>query len=130
MGHSGTFLRFENFCAGHGIECGGAEPIHGLRGQGDELPEPSILAASSRPSEPQRPGSSIFQLAIERVLSLLTPKLLKAVPIAGCVREPARRRERAAFFAPATPIANVATGIPAGICTMDSSESIPLNARL
>src|SRR5487761_2177595 len=31
----------------------------------------------------------------------------------------------AAFAAPASPIANVATGMPLGICTIDSSESSP-----
>ncbi len=31
----------------------------------------------------------------------------------------------AAFAAPASPIANVATGMPVGICTIDSSESSP-----
>ncbi len=36
----------------------------------------------------------------------------------------------AAFFAPAAPIASVPTGIPAGICTIESSESIPDNALL
>src|SRR5690606_20963911 len=35
---------------------------------------------------------------------------------------------KAALMAPARPIANVATGIPAGICTIESSESIPFNA--
>src|SRR5690606_15375472 len=35
----------------------------------------------------------------------------------------------AAFAAPAAPIANVATGTPAGICTIESSESSPLSAR-
>ncbi len=34
----------------------------------------------------------------------------------------------AAFAAPALPMANVATGMPAGICTIDSSESMPLSA--
>jgi hypothetical protein len=32
------------------------------------------------------------------------------------------------LVAPAAPIASVATGIPAGICTIDSSESSPFNA--
>src|SRR5690606_15979269 len=36
----------------------------------------------------------------------------------------------AAFFAPASPIASVPTGIPAGICTIERSESMPLSARL
>ncbi|ENN87345.1 hypothetical protein RHSP_26621 [Rhizobium freirei PRF 81] len=36
---------------------------------------------------------------------------------------------RAAFTAPALPIANVPTGIPAGICTMESRLSCPESAR-
>src|SRR5205823_10552647 len=36
----------------------------------------------------------------------------------------------AALTAPARPMAKVATGIPAGICTIDSKLSIPLRARL
>ena len=36
----------------------------------------------------------------------------------------------AAFVAPALPIASVPTGIPAGICTVESSESIPFRAWL
>ena len=35
----------------------------------------------------------------------------------------------AAFLAPAVPIASVPTGIPAGICTVESSESIPLRIQ-
>ena len=37
---------------------------------------------------------------------------------------------RAALVAPASPMANVATGTPAGICTIDSSESWPWRWRL
>src|SRR5690606_20647873 len=36
----------------------------------------------------------------------------------------------AALAAPALPMAKVATGIPAGICTIESSESMPLSALL
>ena len=36
----------------------------------------------------------------------------------------------AAFFAPASPIAKVATGTPPGIWAMERSESRPFNARL
>ena len=39
-------------------------------------------------------------------------------------------RKRPAFCAPATPMAKVATGTPAGICTMESSESSPWRCRL
>ena len=35
---------------------------------------------------------------------------------------------RAALIAPARPIANVPTGMPAGICTIESNESIPFSA--
>ncbi len=35
---------------------------------------------------------------------------------------------RAALVAPALPMANVATGTPPGICTIDSSESMPFSA--
>ena len=59
-----------------------------------------------------------------------------------CVARNARSRSRyavvgsatiaaassAAFTAPARPIASVPTGTPAGICTIDSSESIPFSA--
>jgi len=34
----------------------------------------------------------------------------------------------AALVAPALPMAKVATGTPAGICTIDSKESRPFNA--
>ena len=34
------------------------------------------------------------------------------------------------MVAPASPMANVATGMPAGICTIDSSESSPPRCRL
>ena len=36
----------------------------------------------------------------------------------------------AAFFAPGAPIASVPTGIPAGICTVESSESMPFSDAL
>src|SRR5262249_35225292 len=36
---------------------------------------------------------------------------------------------RAALVAPALPMARVPTGMPPGICTVDSSESMPLRAR-
>src|SRR5581483_4178883 len=37
---------------------------------------------------------------------------------------------RAAFFAPASPMAKVATGTPPGICTMESKLSMPFSALL
>ena len=39
------------------------------------------------------------------------------------IKERMEAAESAAFLAPATPIASVITGMPAGICTMERSES-------
>ena len=44
-----------------------------------------------------------------------------------CSREWQRRAD-AALVAPAAPMASVPTGMPAGICTIESSESMPLSA--
>jgi hypothetical protein len=41
-----------------------------------------------------------------------------------------RTASKPAFFAPAVPIASVATGTPPGICTIESNESSPDNALL
>jgi hypothetical protein len=46
----------------------------------------------------------------------------------GATRAEDRGGEQAALIAPARPMASVATGIPAGICTMESRESTPLSA--
>ena len=48
-----------------------------------------------------------------------------AVAISGCRLARMATAHSAALVAPAAPIANVATGTPAGICTIDSSESRP-----
>ena len=43
----------------------------------------------------------------------------------GCFPDIIAAAKRAALIAPALPMASVPTGIPAGICTIDRSESIP-----
>src|SRR6266853_2110880 len=48
-----------------------------------------------------------------------------AVAMAGCLLARIAAAHSAALVAPAAPIANVATGTPAGICTMDNNESSP-----
>ena len=53
-----------------------------------------------------------------------------AAPIAGWSLASIAAANSAALAAPALPMAKVATGIPAGICTIDSSESMPLSALL
>ena len=70
------------------------------------------------------------------------PRSGRRAPVAVCVARKARSASRisgrfapriaaassAAFTAPALPIASVPTGTPAGICTMESSESTPFSA--
>src|SRR6185437_3843031 len=48
-----------------------------------------------------------------------------AALIAGCLLPRMAAAHNAALLAPAAPMAKVATGTPAGICTMDRSESMP-----
>ena len=48
--------------------------------------------------------------------------------MAWCCGASSAAANSAALAAPAMPIAKVATGTPAGICTMESSESSPLSA--
>ncbi len=49
--------------------------------------------------------------------------------ILGCFILKMEAAKSAAFVAPAFPIASVPTGTPAGICTIESSESNPFSAR-
>src|SRR5882762_4601227 len=49
----------------------------------------------------------------------------RAAAMAGCLLARIAAAHSAALVAPAAPIANVATGTPAGICTMDNNESSP-----
>ena len=53
---------------------------------------------------------------------------LSAASISGRLLARMAAAASPALVAPATPMANVATGMPAGICTIDSSESRPLSA--
>src|SRR6185312_7527457 len=48
----------------------------------------------------------------------------------GCLFASMLTARSAAFFAPALPIASVPTGTPAGICTMESRESMPFKVLL
>ena len=63
---------------------------------------------------------------VEHPLRLVAAELLQPL---GQLRHPAgrgwRRRRAPAFCAPAAPMAKVGTGMPAGICTIESSESSP-----
>src|SRR5262249_45278885 len=55
-------------------------------------------------------------------------KLSSAAATCGCWFARIEAAHRAALVAPGAPIAKVATGTPAGICTMDRSESRPPSA--
>ena len=65
----------------------------------------------------------------EHLGGLLGAELLeRGADVVGCLLARMAAASRAALVAPATPMANVPTGMPAGICTIDSSESRPLSA--
>jgi pimeloyl-[acyl-carrier protein] methyl ester esterase len=60
--------------------------------------------------------------SLNRSIDALPARVLSSLAIICAAKIPA-------FFAPASPIANVPTGIPPGICAIDNSESCPLSAR-
>src|SRR5437868_7223778 len=77
----------------------------------------AVVAGHGKPS--CRTDSACFRRNASnrvRISGYLFPRMLAA--------------SSAAFVAPALPIARVATGTPAGICTIDSSESTPWRTLL
>src|ERR1700733_2921812 len=54
-------------------------------------------------------------------------KASRAVRTSACSLASIAAANSAAFFAPAAPIAKVATGTPLGICAIESNESMPFN---
>ena len=62
---------------------------------------------------------------VEHLLSLSLAELLDRGTDGGVFGARMAAASRAAFTAPARPMASVPTGIPAGICTIDRSESTP-----
>jgi len=60
-------------------------------------------------------------------LSLLFPVFSQCLAVLRVLVGQDRRGEQGRIDGPALPMARVATGMPAGICTIDSSESSPCN---
>ena len=56
--------------------------------------------------------------------------MFSALFILSSLIESIEAEKSAAFLAPALPMANVATGMPPGICTIESKLSMPLSALL
>jgi ATP-dependent DNA helicase RecQ len=91
-----------------------------LERYGDELL--SLLASEGRDiSRPYAPGSPTSRTAC--ACSFRCFRNREAMPSSWSARISAARS--AAFTAPARPMASVPTGMPAGICTIESSESRP-----
>src|SRR5690606_37454438 len=82
------------------------------------------LPAPEDPDRGHRRGSS----PAATVSVCCARKRSSAAPMPSSEAASMAAANRAALAAPAAPIANVATGTPAGICTIDSSESMPLSA--
>ena len=98
---------------------------------GGERRHPAKLAAADQAD--RRFGGSgerSCRSAVGHGLGLLLRAALssRSASAASLLRQDRRGRAGAAFTAPARPIASVPTGMPAGICTIDSRLSIPLSA--
>ena len=110
----------------------------------NESPSGSPASPSIRPSwPPPMQATSVMRACVESPRALSTRRYrpgrgCRAPPVsaprgsarrrsASAASEPARiaAASSAALTAPARPIASVPTGTPAGICTIESSESIP-----
>ena len=85
-----------------------------------------LAAAEHAERHAPRHAARVRVSSTARVCSAGTPRAAR-----GCRRRPRARiaaASSAALTAPARPIASVPTGTPAGICTIESSESIPFSA--
>src|SRR5436853_559060 len=82
---------------------------------------PKLSGAEYSDSHPVAAGSGWSSTACVCV----SRNAVSAARTSGCLLPTIAAARRAAFIAPAFPIASVPTGTPAGICTIDSSESIP-----
>ena len=71
-----------------------------------------------------------MQLLLQDLLRLLRSEIRQLLEELGPLAREDRDREQPALTAPGLPIANVATGIPPGICTVARSESRPLSDAL
>src|SRR5690606_29399142 len=115
----------------HSLAVGVSDPqdTHHLRiatRRGGQRHPPGQLPASEDAEPVHVRGSSLAATsALCRSL-----KASSAPAIRGWSAARIAAANRAALAAPASPIAKVATGTPAGICTIDSNESRPLRARL
>ena len=106
----------------------GAEPVERLGGVDDDAPRASARAPSSvdavRVKLPLQPQVLALDALPQLVLELLEPLRQRATLHARICTA-----RIAAFSAPALPTATVATGTPAGICTVASSASMPFRLR-
>ena len=104
------------------------------RGRRSRWPSGSPASASMRPSWPPPRTPTLTRSSSGSGIGEDGRRLLgrdsarSASRIAGCLAPRIAAASSAALIAPARPIASVPTGTPAGICTIESSESTPLSA--
>src|SRR5262249_28614896 len=101
-----------------------AEARGSHRGHPPELPPAEDADRAARRQHQRDSGLSATASVCDR------RQLSSAVAIAGSASARIPAANKAALTAPARPIAKVATGTPAGICTIDRRLSTPRNVRL
>src|SRR5476651_2457238 len=84
------------------------------------------LAATDYTDLHRQQPQAMRESGLSRTLSVCSArKVFSTAWNCGCLAPRMLADNNAALIAPALPMARVATGMPAGICTMDSSESTP-----
>src|SRR4030095_4591638 len=128
-----ALFRFENFCDCNRIERISCEAVHGFCLERDNLPFAQqfhrALFGGRLAATPQRRrysfGLHLASLADRTASDCFLRKASNFFRIASSEVARMAAARSAAFFAPASPMASVPTGIPPGICAVDSSGSRP-----
>src|SRR5688500_8565572 len=98
----------------------GAEAVDRFGGKGDQSAGAQDLRRAA-----DLGGHSLSGAALSTASVCLRRKASSFFPRSLSERESKATANNAALAAPASPIAKVATGMPLGICTVESSESSP-----
>ena len=99
---------------------------------GRDQPQRELVAEEAVAADDERPSTTSLQGSVSfSTFAVCSSRKARSFSRSGG-RAPARMAtaRRAAFVAPGLPMASVPTGMPAGICTVASSESRPLSEAL
>src|ERR1700674_725702 len=123
-----TFLCLENFRDCDRVQCVGREPVNCFGGQCDDF---AVAQERDRFCVIRRRddlGLHFGTRAASTDSVCFFRNFSRFLRIFSSERARIAAASKAAFFAPASPMASVPTGMPPGICAIDKSESRPCNA--